>query len=97
MTREAIPTDISSMPDLARLAHEVARTGTRYVLRDRDAELAVLSPAHSHRMRKTPGFTEAQWSAVLAAVGGWEGLVDAEQLKRDLDAARSDDRPPLKV
>lgn len=95
MTREAIPTDISTMPDLARLAHEVARTGTRRVLKDRDVELAVLSPARSNRVRKAPGFTEAQWNAVLAAVGGWEGLVDADQLKRDLDAARSDSRPLL--
>jgi hypothetical protein len=39
--------------------------------------------------------TTAQREAVLASVGGWEGLVDAERLKQELDEARGDESPPV--
>src|SRR3954470_23018053 len=95
MTREALRIDITTMPDLARLAREVARTGTPLVLHQDETDVAVLSPARAPRRRTGKTVTQADIDASLAAAGGWKGLGDPEQLKRDLDAARSDNRPPV--
>jgi len=53
MTREAVPTDVSDVPALARLAHEVAESGTRRLLTEHGAPLAVVSPVVP-RKRRTP-------------------------------------------
>jgi hypothetical protein len=53
MARVIASIDISAMPDLARLADEVARTRTPCVLRRGDEEIAVLSPARPRRRRQT--------------------------------------------
>lgn len=89
--------DLSAMPDLARLAREVHRTRRSIVLRDKDEDVAVLSPAAPKRRMTGTRITEADIAASLAAAGSWKGVVDTEQLKRDLDAARSDDRPPVEL
>lgn len=92
MVREAIPVDISAMPDLVRLADEVARTLTPRVL-ERDGEaVAVLSPAPVKRRRKGKRITDADIEAARATFGSWKGHIDAEQFKRDIKAARSDHR-----
>ena len=94
MPREAVLTEISTMPDLVRLAHEVALTGRTRVLHDHGVAIAVLSPARPRkRARRT--MTAADREAVLASVGSWESIVDGEQLKRELDLARSDNRRPF--
>lgn len=85
------------MPDLARLAREVAETGTARLLREDGADVAVLSPARMPRRRKGKTITQSDIEASLAAAGGWTGLGDPEQLKRDLDAARGDSRPPVEL
>ena len=97
MARDAPPVDISTMPDLARLAEEVARTGTSLVLRRGDEDIAVLSPATPKRRLKGEQLTPAQREAFLASAGGWVGLLDVEQFKRDIKAARSDHRTPPRV
>ena|SRR5215208_7824865 len=97
MTREATPIDLSTMPDLARLAREVARDGTPRVLREDGADVAVISPARPKRRLKGKQLTPAQREAFLASAGGWVGLVDVEQFKRDIKAARSDHRTPPRV
>jgi len=94
MVREAQSLDISEMPEVARLADAIARTHTPCVLRRGDQEIAVISPAR-RRARRRSGMTQAQRDAVLASVGGWAGLVDADELKRQLADARSDSTPPL--
>jgi hypothetical protein len=45
MVREPVPFDVSEMPELARLAHEVAASGDARVLREHGTDLAVLAPA----------------------------------------------------
>jgi hypothetical protein len=99
MTRAPDRVDISAMPDLIRLAEEVAQTGQPLVLHRGDEEVAVLVPAgERRRKRRTPRtLTPAQREAVLSTAGGWVGLIDAEQFKRDIKAARSDHRPPVKL
>jgi hypothetical protein len=94
MVQEAERIDISNMPDLVRLAEEVARTRKPRLLTRGEEEVALLTPARSKKRKKSV-MTPAQRDAVLASVGGWVGLVDPEQLKRDLDAARGDDSPPI--
>lgn len=90
------PIDASEMPDVSRLVREVAQSGRPRLLQ-MNGFAALLSPVRPRRTSKRQGFTDAQWDAVMSAVGGWEGLVDAEQLKRDLDAARSDRDPPVEL
>ena len=85
------------MPDLARLAEEVARTRTPRVLRRGHEDIAVLSPARPTRRSAGKRVTEEDIAASLAAAGSWKDLVDAERLKRDLDAARSDNSPPVEL
>lgn len=48
-------------------------------------------------MLKGKAVTQADIDAVMAVAGAWKGLVDTEQLKRDLDAGRSDSRPPVEL
>lgn len=97
MVREAERVDISEMPDVVRLAEEVARTGSRRVL-SRDGEaIAVLAPARPKRRLKAKVLTPEQREAFLASAGGWVGLVDAEQLKRDIKAARGSRRKPVEL
>ena len=97
MTREAARIEISTMPDLARLAEEVARTRTPRVLRRGDEDLAVLSPAKPKRRRTWKRPSEEDIARSLAAAGSWKGIVDTERLKRELDEARSDNSPPVEL
>jgi hypothetical protein len=97
MVREAIRIDITTGPDLLTLAEEVARTRTPHVITRGDEELAILSPARPKRRLKGKRITEEDIAASPAAAGSWKGLVDTEKLKRDLDAARSDNSPPVEL
>ncbi len=95
MTRELTPIDIRRVPELAQLVDEVRTTRKpRRITRDNE-DVAILMPARPRRAK--PSTTQAQRDAVRASVGGWDGLVDAEQLKRDLDTARSDDTLPASL
>jgi hypothetical protein len=94
MVQEAERFDISNMPDLVRLAEEVARTRKPRLLTRGEEEVALLSPARPKRRKKVV-MTLAQRNAVLSSIGGWVGLVDPERLKRDLDAARGDHSPSI--
>ena len=95
---DVAPVDISTMPELARLADEVARTGTRLVLRRGTEELAVLVPARSRRRNSCSApLTDEQRRALLSSIGSWRGLIDAEQFKREIKEARSSNRPPVEL
>ncbi len=99
MVREATSIDISTMPDLARLADEVARTRRPRVLHRNNKAVAVLMPARRtpRRGKKGKTLTQAQREAVLSTFGAWKGHIDAEQLKREIKEARSDHRPPVNL
>lgn len=91
MVREVEHIDISDMPDLIRLAEEVARTQKPRLLTYGDEDLALLLPPRSRRSPKGNAVTDADIEAALAA--SWVGLVDPEKLNLDLDAVRGDSRP----
>ena len=72
--------DITAMPDLARLAEEVARTGTARVLIEKGTQIAVISPAT--RRRSTTKVSETDLEQILASTfGAWDGLIDPEEFK----------------
>jgi hypothetical protein len=96
MTRDAVPLDVQHLPDLARLAREVQRTRTPVELRENGEDVAVLFPAPPKR-RTAMQLTPAQREAFLASAGGWKGLVDVQQFKREIKAARGSRRPPVEL
>jgi prevent-host-death family protein len=88
----------ADVPD-EELQDEVARavTAARRELGDDDRDVAVLSPAQPARRPRGKRPTQADIDAALATFGSWKGHIDAEQFKRDIKAARSDHRPPVKL
>lgn len=98
MVREAVRVDITTSPDFESLVDEVVRTRIPRVITLGDEEIAVLSPARSKRRRtvwKRP--TQADIDAALSVAGSWTDVEAAERLKRELDEARSDNSPPVKL
>ncbi len=93
MTREAILTDISAMPEVSRLAREVADTGATRVLFENGRILARLAPARSRRTGKVTN-REEMLQVFAETHGAWKGLVDPDQFKRDREALQVDDREP---
>lgn len=97
MVREAIPVDVSDMPNLSRLAREVADTGTVRVLSEHGRVLARLTPA-TKRRRSGQATTRAELLQVLADThGAWDGLVNADALKRERERLQVDEREPREL
>ncbi len=99
MHTHVTPIDIRNNPELMRLAEEVARTKKpRELMRDKET-VAILMPAPTKRTRrKTRVKTKADYAAFLSAAGGWKGVVDTEQLKKDIYESRNIiSRPPLEL
>lgn len=92
---EPIEIDITAMPDVVRLAHEVATSGRRCTLTENGAAVAVLAPARPRRRVRKPSPEVIQ--AALATAGSWAGLVDPDELKRHLREEQWDDRPPPRL
>ena len=92
MVRAAQILDINDLPEVARLAREVAANHQRVVLRDGDRDVAVITPAQPAR-RRGRRISQSDIEAALGTAGAWEGLVDFDQLKRELREAQWDDRP----
>ena len=86
MTRERMVIDISTMPEVARLAEEVARTGQACVLQRGGADVAILSPAHPRlRLRGEP-VPEADGAALPSASESQDGSL-GEQIGGNLSPA----------
>lgn len=96
MARERIrpEIDLSTMPDLDRLAEEVARTGEARILSKRGRPVAILSPTRRSRGRKVMT-REAYEQALASTFGAWKELVDPDEFKRqrrDLQVQDADPR-----
>lgn len=101
-TREAVEvTDVTDAAEVRRLAEAVRASGRPLLLRVAGRDVARLEPlpvpaptdptAEPGRFgTKKPGdpITDEDSAAALSAAGSWAGLVDTEQLKADLAAAR---------
>ena len=92
MVHEAAPIDASTMPDVSRLVQEVARTGQTRVLRV-DGQEAVLCPTRRPRTTRAAS-QEAFEAAMNATFGGWKGLIDPEEFKRQRRELQVDERAP---
>jgi hypothetical protein len=92
------PIDITTMPDLARIVEEVEATKTPRELRRENKTVAVIMPARRAPAKKKREKTKADYEAFLSAAGGWKGLVDTEQLKKDIYESRKiATRPAIKL
>ena len=90
--------DVSTSPDLRRVAEEVRDSGEPIVLRMEDEELAVLIPVDTTARRARRRLTQADYDAVMSTAGSWQGLVDdIDKLKAKLKAARGSDRPSVEL
>jgi hypothetical protein len=93
MTREIVRVDVTNSPDLARLAEEVRATLQPRCLEKNGEALAMVTPvaikkgAGKQRGRRAP--TAADREAFLSSFGAWRGLVDGEQLKRNIAVSRA--------
>ena len=96
MAQELESIDVTDVPELRRVAEEVRDSREPRVLRAGDEDVAVVIPITTKR-RRNRARTQADYDAVLAAAGGWKGLVDGEQLKKDLEEARGSDRPVVEL
>ena len=99
MAKEMRPIDISSVPDLVRIAEEVRTTGRPRILRRNGEDMAMVIPiAHGRKRRAKRARTEADYEAFLSAAGGWKGLVDADKLLADIYESRElSTKPPIEL
>lgn len=85
--------DIDTMPELARIADEVAATGRSRSLRRGGREIAVLQPIRSARRRRKPSAKDVD--AFRMAAGSWKD-VDTDRFLADIYASRDmPPRPPI--
>lgn len=99
MESDLRPVDITHMPDLARLTDEVRATNRPLALQRNHEIVAVIIPAkQATRSRQTTKPSEAALQAFLSSAGSWKGIVDTEQLKRNIrESSRLPSRPPAKL
>lgn len=92
MPRTTDAIDITDLPELRRLVEEVRAGNEPRVLRAGDEDVAVLTPLP---LSPAPGpdATPSDDEIFLSSFGGWQGIVDGEKLKRELEEARGSDRP----
>jgi hypothetical protein len=94
MVKEYQHVDISAVPELLRIAEEVRRTNEPQILSRANEAIAVVAPLRAApRPRSARRGSQADHEAFLAAAGGWKDLLDAEQFKEEIAAARGSDRP----
>lgn len=98
MTQYASPIDISHIPELARIAEEVATTKTPRELKWENKTVAVIMPVKKVPAKKNLEKTKADYEAFRAAAGSWKD-VDTERLLKDIyeDRRRTNTRSSLKL
>ena len=96
MAHEMKPYDISNTPELLRLAEEVRAARQPRVLKRNDEDVAVLMPM-PRKPRRGGRDPKSALAALRASAGSWRGLIDAEQLKKEIKEARGSDRPDVQI
>lgn len=86
--------DVTSMPELLRLAEEVRDTHEARILRRDDEDLAVVRPLVPKRRAEA---TKGDSNAFLSSAGSWKGLIDAETFKEATRASRGSDRAAVSL
>jgi len=83
--------DINSMklPDLYRIVEEVKTTKTPRILKRDNETVAMLMPVGAKGIsKKKQTRSQKNYKRFLAAAGSLKGLIDAEQLKKDIYESR---------
>src|SRR4051812_37665093 len=89
--------DIDAMPELSRIADEVAATGRPRALRRDGVEIAVVQPIRSPRLRRRKP-SEKDVEAFLTSAGSWKDNVDVDQFLKDVYESRDrPSRPPVEL
>ena len=90
LMREATPLDVSAIPELAKLAGDIARTGQTVVLRVDDTDLAVIYPIHRRRPHEVdaprlplPRYPKGGVVAATAGVVQYDGPVLTSEAERE--------------
>jgi len=99
MARELAPIDVTSDPELLRLAEEVRHSGKSRLLRRGGEDLAVLypvGPAPRRASRKEKRYSKADDDAFLAAAGTWTDFDLDDFLKRN-EESRTLSRPRVEL
>jgi len=92
------PIDITHMPDLVRIAEEVQATKTPRELKRENKPIALITPIGETKQHRKRGKTPFDPDAFKATAGILKGLIDAEQLKKDIHESRGlMTRPPIKL
>lgn len=95
MVAERKYVNLEDHPDLAALVTEANRTRTSIAILENGEVKATVEPA-----RRSPGepgkLTDEEIAAFRATSGGWIGLVDTDQLRRDIEESRRlPPKPPV--
>jgi hypothetical protein len=98
MATEHTRIDITQVTDFAQLAEEVRREGRPRMVTRNNEDFVEVKPARARARSRSKTPTAADPVAAREAVltdtfGAWKDLVDADELKRELNEAQSDDRP----
>jgi hypothetical protein len=99
MRRKPRILDVTSIPELLRLAEEVEASGEPYVLRRDREDLAVVVPVSNsdRRPRRPRAKTREDLEAFRSAAGSWRGF-DVDRFLADNAASREASvRPPVEL
>ena len=81
--------DISHLPDLLRIAEEVKATKTPRELKRDSKTVAILMPVETvGKPKRKQTMSQKNYKKFLAAAGSLKGLIDADQLKKDIYESR---------
>ena len=90
------PVEVANLDDLRRVAREVDARREPLTIAIDGAGLVVVSPVTRRTKRRTrEERATADDEAFLSAAGGWKGLIDGEEFKKQITAARGSHRPPV--
>lgn len=80
--------DATDMPEVRRLAEQVRDSSRAVVIQVSGEDVAVMAPLEDFQDLRSFRPTPEQIAATMSAAGAWKGLIDTEQMKRDVYAAR---------
>jgi len=97
MSNDLAAIDISGLPELVRIAEEVAATRTPRVLIRRSEQLAVLVPVPPGPARRARRKSRADYEAFLSSAGSWSDVDVDVFLVENAESRRRSSRPSVEL
>lgn len=98
MAAKLASVDIAEVHSLRELVEEVRRDGVPRLLRSENEDIALLLPVTPTTRQRRRRKTADDYDAFRASAGGWKGIVDVDQFKRDNTASRKvSTRPTIEL